>query len=62
MPGEVIDEPNPKPLPSQLPDDVLSLAVRIEKTKLDEETYSSLLHFRRAANYIAAGTELRWLR
>ena len=55
MPGEVIDRPNPQPLPSNIPDDVLSLAVKLEKTKLDEETYDGLQAFRRAANYIAAG-------
>lgn len=56
MPGEVIDRPNPQPLPSQLPDEVLNLAVKLEKTKLDDDTYQSLTKFRRAANYIAAGT------
>ncbi|KAI9823003.1 MAG: hypothetical protein M1832_002657 [Thelocarpon impressellum] len=54
MPGEVIDRPNPQPLPSQVPDEVLSLAVKLEKAKLDEGTARSLQEFRRAANYIAA--------
>lgn len=58
MPGEVIDRPNPQPLPSHIPEDVLSLAVKLEKTKLDESTYNSLQEFRRAANYIAAGQYL----
>ncbi len=55
MPGEVIDRPNPQPLPSRVPDEVLNLAVKLEKTKLAEEEYMSLQEFRRAANYIAAG-------
>ena len=55
MPGEVIDRPNPQPLPSHVPDDVLSLIVKLEKTKLDENTNDGLQLFRRAANYITAG-------
>lgn len=54
MPGEVIDRPNPQPIASHVPDDVLALVVKLEKTKLDEHTYEGLQHFRRAANYIAA--------
>ena len=55
MPGEEIDRPNPQPLPSQLDDHVLKLAVKLDKEKLDEGTYTGLQEFRRAANYIAAG-------
>lgn len=55
MPGEEIDRPNPQPLPSNIDDHVLSLAVKLDKTKLDESTYQGLQQFRRAANYIAAG-------
>ena len=55
MPGEEIDRPNPQPLPSHIDDNVLSLAVKLDKTKLDESTYTGLSEFRRAANYIAAG-------
>ena len=54
MPGEVIDRPNPQPLPSNLDGNVLSLAAKLEKAKLDEADYAGLQHFRRAANYIAA--------
>ncbi|KAL9100199.1 MAG: hypothetical protein Q9163_004395 [Psora crenata] len=54
MPGEVIDHPNPQPLPSRIGDHVLSLAVELDKTKLDEATYIGLQEFRRAADYIAA--------
>ncbi|KAI9852250.1 MAG: hypothetical protein M1838_001292 [Thelocarpon superellum] len=54
MPAEVIDRPNPQPLPSRIPDEVLALSVKLDKTKLDHETSQSLDEFRRAANYIAA--------
>ena len=54
MPGEVIDRPNPQPLASNIPEDVLSLSVQLEKTKLDQATSEGLEAFRRAANYIAA--------
>lgn len=55
MPAEIIDRPNPQPLPSNIPDHVLSLAVQLEKTKLDDSTAAGLQQFRRAADYIAAG-------
>jgi xylulose-5-phosphate/fructose-6-phosphate phosphoketolase len=58
MPGEEIDRPNPQPLPSNIPQDVLSLAIKLDKTKLDDSTYAGLQEFRRAANYIAAGKYL----
>ena len=31
MPGEVIDRPNPQALASHIPDEVLSLSVKLEK-------------------------------
>ena len=55
MPGEIIDRPNPQPLPSKLPEEVLQLSVKLDKVKLSEDVYKSLTEFRRAANYIAAG-------
>ena len=55
MPGEEIDRPNPQPLPSHIDDNVLSLAVSLDKTKLDDDLAIGLRDFRRAANYIAAG-------
>ena len=58
MPGEVIDRPNPQPLPSNIDDNVLSLAVKLDKTKVDEGTLIGLQEFRRAADYIAAGESL----
>ncbi|KAI9815466.1 MAG: hypothetical protein M1827_002600 [Pycnora praestabilis] len=54
MPGEMIDRPNPQPKPSNLPDEVLSLAVKLEKAALSEIVNAGLQEFRRAANYIAA--------
>ncbi|CAG7917460.1 unnamed protein product [Penicillium olsonii] len=56
MPGEVITDPNPKPLPSHLPDYVEKLSVTLnhENKTLDQDACDSLLKFRRAAAYIAA--------
>ncbi|KAK7732075.1 hypothetical protein SLS57_001055 [Botryosphaeria dothidea] len=54
MPGEVIDRPNPEPLPSHLPDDVLNLAVKLDKATLPEPHNAQFAAFRRAASYIAA--------
>lgn len=59
MPGEVIDRPNPQPLPSHIEDHVLSLAVKLEKAKLEFSIAKGLQEFRRAANYIAAGMSAR---
>ena len=55
MPGEVIDRPNPGPMPSHIPDIVDGLLVKREKSSLPEDVRNSLLKFRRAANYIAGG-------
>lgn len=56
MPGQEIDQPNPPALPSQLPESVLDLAVRLDyKNALNEKERSALSKFRRAADYIAAG-------
>jgi xylulose-5-phosphate/fructose-6-phosphate phosphoketolase len=57
MPGEVITEPNPKPQPSHLPSYVEQLSVKLghEQKVLDQDACDSLLKFRRAASYIAAG-------
>jgi hypothetical protein len=56
MPGEVIAMANPKPLPSHLPSESLSLAVELKVSKLDKSSAEGLRAFRDAANYIAAGT------
>lgn len=57
MPGEVIDRPNPQPLPSHLPDDLEKLKVKLtqEAKALDQKACDALFKFRRAASYIAAG-------
>lgn len=55
MPGEVIDRPNPRPLPSHLPDAVEQLGVKLQHVALDQHAYDALYKFRRAAAYIAAG-------
>lgn len=54
MPGQVIDRPNPQPLPSLIPEFVDELLVKLGKPTLSPETKSALEKFRRAANYIAA--------
>jgi xylulose-5-phosphate/fructose-6-phosphate phosphoketolase len=60
MPGEVIDRPNPEPLPSNLPDYLAKLQVALPHQTLDEKTCDALLKFRRAASYIAAGMKLKF--
>jgi hypothetical protein len=55
MPGEIIDRPNPQPLPSHIPDDVLSLSVKLQKMSITDADLKGLEAFRRASNYIAAG-------
>lgn len=55
MPGEVIDRPNPAPLPSQLPEFLEKLKVRLPAEALNQQVCDALLKFRRAASYIAAG-------
>ncbi|KAJ2903967.1 putative phosphoketolase [Zalerion maritima] len=54
MTGQIIDEPNPPALPSQLDDSILNLAAKVEKAKLGDDDMKSLKEFRRAACYIAA--------
>lgn len=53
MPGEVIDRPNPPPLPSNLPHDTLNLQAKVEKKPLDKDVAQSLKDFQHAACYIA---------
>lgn len=55
MPGEEIDRPNPQPLASSVPDEVLSLSVKLEKLQMSQVDIQALEEFRRASNYIAAG-------
>jgi xylulose-5-phosphate/fructose-6-phosphate phosphoketolase len=54
MPGEILDRPNPQPLPSQIPEYVEDLLVKLDKPDLSAEINSALQKYRRAANYIAA--------
>ncbi|KAI9726623.1 MAG: hypothetical protein M1828_000990 [Chrysothrix sp. TS-e1954] len=54
MPGEIIDRPNPQPLPSHIPDSVKSLAVQLDKPTLPEDVNTALKSFRRVACYVAA--------
>ncbi|KAB5523109.1 XFP N-terminal domain-containing protein [Coniochaeta sp. 2T2.1] len=54
MPGQEIDVPNPPPMPSHLPDNVLELGVKIDKKPLPEDVKKGLVDFQRAACYIAA--------
>ena len=58
MPGEVIDRPNPKALPSLIPDNVMELAVKLDKLDISKADLTALEEFRRASNYIAAGIVL----
>lgn len=55
MPGEVIDRPNPQPLPSHIPDAVDDLDVKLHEMCLDQSACDALCKFRRAACFIAAG-------
>ena len=61
MPGEVIDRPNPKALPSLIPDNVMDLAVKLDYIKLNDSDLKGLEEFRRASNYIAAGKPVTFL-
>lgn len=54
MPREIIDRPNPPPLPSLLPDNVLELEARPEVVALPQDVLESLRGFQRTACYIAA--------
>ena len=55
MPGEIIDRPNPQALASLVPDEVLNLAVKLDKITISDADLKGLEEFRRASNYIAAG-------
>jgi len=55
MTGEIIDRPNPGAKPSLIPDEVLSLSVKLDKLNISDADLKALGDFRRASNYIAAG-------
>jgi hypothetical protein len=60
MPGQLIEQPNPPPEVSLIPECALDLAVQLDtKDYLDNNEIEAVQVFRRAANYIAAGTCLR---
>jgi xylulose-5-phosphate/fructose-6-phosphate phosphoketolase len=57
MPGQEIASANPPPDPSLLPESLLQYKVNLEiQNALSEEELKAVKSFRRAANYIAAGT------
>ena len=57
MPGQVLSEPNPPAIPSNLPDSILSLKVDLKiDGALDEKRLSAVKKFRRCADYLAACT------
>ena len=57
MPGQLIDKPNPPPEVSLIPECALDLAVKLHtKDYLDKDDLEAVQFFRRAADYIAAGT------
>lgn len=58
MPGEIIDRPNPPPVPSNIPDPIEQLQVKLQKTTLEQPACDALYKFRRAAAYIAAGKSI----
>lgn len=54
MPGKIINQSDPAPLPSRLPNEELQFAVRREDRKLDETARHRFKEFRDAADFIAA--------
>ena len=58
MPGEVLDRPNPQPAASGLPDEVLSLSVKLNYVELSDSDRKAIEQFRRGSDYMAAGMEL----
>ena len=54
MPGQILYRPNPRPLPSQIPEYVDHLLVKLDKPSLAAEMNSAMAKYRRAANYITA--------
>jgi len=57
MSGQELFQPNPPPDPSQLEDAFVQLSVKLDtRNVLPPDELKSLQMFRRAADYIAAGT------
>jgi xylulose-5-phosphate/fructose-6-phosphate phosphoketolase len=56
MPGQLIEQPNPPPDVSLIPESALELAVHLDTNNyLGQHDLQAVQAFRRAANYIAAG-------
>jgi xylulose-5-phosphate/fructose-6-phosphate phosphoketolase len=58
MPGQKLAQSNPPPDPSNLPEMLGELAVKLKLDVLSKDEVQSLKNFRATANYIAAGNEL----
>ena len=56
MPAQLLSTPNPPPGASQLPPAVDELQVKLKLDVLSKDEVNDLQAFRRAADYIAAGT------
>jgi xylulose-5-phosphate/fructose-6-phosphate phosphoketolase len=54
MPGEILDRPDPQPLPSRVPEYVDNLLSKLDKPNLSPEINSALQKYWRTANYIVA--------
>jgi xylulose-5-phosphate/fructose-6-phosphate phosphoketolase len=55
---ENIDEPNPRALPSHIPDSANDLIVRLKLEDVPRNDLELLQQARRAADYIAAGLSI----
>lgn len=53
------DVANPPPGKSHIPEESLLMSAQLAKPKLDTKIAEALVQFRRAANYIAAGTQFK---
>ena len=58
MPAQELFQPNPPPDPSQLPESLNVLNVKLDLNVLSQQELNDIKSFRRAADYIAAGTLL----
>jgi xylulose-5-phosphate/fructose-6-phosphate phosphoketolase len=59
----IVEGPNPKPLPSHLPEEAEALISVPEKLHVDKNVRDAFQEFRKAANYIAAGKLIaKWCR
>ena len=57
MPGQKLFQPNPPPDQSLIPESVLDLSVKLDISHaLSDNELVAVKQFRRAADYIAAGT------